>query len=97
MRNMASSLIIYESIETTQRKGKEVAKTVEGLIHVGKKETIESKRKLKASLTEANAIKKLQKELVPRFKERNSGYTRIMKVGIRKGDGSQKVRVELVS
>lgn len=95
-RNMASSLIIYEGIETTQVRAKEVQKQVERLITVGKQGTLESKRRLSSVLTEKSAADKVRKELVPRYKDRSGGYTRIIKIGPRKGDSSYQVRIELV-
>jgi large subunit ribosomal protein L17 len=95
-RNLASSLILHERIQTTQPKAKELSRYIDRLITVAKKGTLESKRSVAALLTEPTAATKVRKDIVTRYKDRTSGFTRIAKIGLRKGDASKMVKIELV-
>jgi len=96
MRNLAESLILHEAIETTKAKAKELRGFVEPLITKAKGGTLTDRRNLIKALYTDNAVKKLMDDLGPRYKERNGGYTRIVKIGFRPNDGAEKVRIELV-
>ena len=95
-RNLAASLILHERIQTTQPKAKELSRYIDRAITVAKRGTLASKRDLSSLVTGPTAAAKMRKEIVPRYKERNSGFTRIVKMGQRKGDGTLMVKIELV-
>ena len=97
LRNMATSLILYEKIKTTEAKAKLLRPVVEKLITAAKKqEKHNAIRSLKAYLYDNNATKKMMEVLLDRYKDRNSGYVRITKLGFRAGDAAPMVQVELV-
>lgn len=95
LKNLATSLILYEKIKTTQGKAKAVRSLVERLIKRGKKDDLKTKRYLGRFLPK-NAVLKIIENLAPRFKDRESGFTRIIKIGSRKGDGAKMVLMELL-
>ena len=95
--NLASSLIMSESIETTEARAKTARRDVEKLITLGKNGSLVSRRNALAFLmNDTAAVKKLFDEIAPRYKERNGGYTRILKLEERKGDDALMVILELV-
>lgn len=97
LRNMATSIILYEKVKTTEAKAKLVKPVVEKLITKAKKNTLPvAMRTFNAYLTDKNASKKLMRELLERYKERNSGYLRITPLGFRGGDSAPMVQIELV-
>jgi large subunit ribosomal protein L17 len=96
LRNLAESVILYEKVKTTEAKAKAVRPLVEKMITIGKTNNLTSRRKLQAFFYTANPVKKILEELGPKFKERKGGYTRIVKIGPRKGDGAQIAQIELV-
>jgi large subunit ribosomal protein L17 len=95
-RNLASSLIIYEKITTTEAKAKAIRPIVEKLITVGKENNLTARRKLLQYLYVENAVKKVLEVLSPRYKDRKGGYTRITKIGERQGDGAKTAQIEFV-
>ena len=95
-RNMAVSLITHEAIKTTVPKAKELRRVIEPLITLGKEPTLANKRLTFARLRDRDAVVKLFDELGPRFKERNGGYTRVLKMGFRQGDNAPMAFMELV-
>ena len=95
-RNMAVSLITHEAIKTTLPKSKELRRVVEPLITLGKEPTVANKRLAFARLRDRDAVTKLFAEIGPRYKERNGGYTRILKMGFRQGDNAPMAFMELV-
>ncbi|MBC7202818.1 MAG: 50S ribosomal protein L17 [Pusillimonas sp.] len=95
-RNMAVSLIAHEAIKTTVPKAKELRRVIEPLITLGKEPTLANKRLAFARLRDRDAVVKLFDELGPRFKERNGGYTRVLKMGFRQGDNAPMAFIELV-
>jgi large subunit ribosomal protein L17 len=95
-RNLAASLIIYEKVKTTEAKAKAIRPIVEKLITTGKENSLAARRKLLSYLYVENAVKKVLEVLGPRYKERKGGYTRIVKIGPRKGDGARIAQIELV-
>ncbi len=97
LANLTISLIMNESIETTEARAKEARKMVEKMITYGKNGSLVSRRKALAFLmNNTAAVKKVFEELAPRYKDRNGGYTRILKLDERKGDDALMVILELV-
>ncbi|HCZ8298166.1 50S ribosomal protein L17 [Staphylococcus aureus] len=106
LRDLATSLIISERIETTEARAKEVRSVVEKLITLGKKGDLASRRNAAKTLrnvkilnedeTTQTALQKLFGEIAERYTERQGGYTRILKQGPRRGDGAESVIIELV-
>ncbi|MBU4216333.1 50S ribosomal protein L17 [Candidatus Parcubacteria bacterium] len=96
LRNMASSVVMYEKIQTTTVKAKVVRSLVEKYISVAKKGDLASRRKLIAELPQKMAVMKLMDVLGAKYKEVQGGYTRIVKIGNRKGDGAEISQIELV-
>jgi len=96
-RNLATSIILYEKVKTTQSKAKFIKPIVEKLITKAKKQTLPvAVRSLNAYLTDKNATKKLTREILERYKDINSGYLRITPLGFRAGDSATMVQIELV-
>lgn len=95
LRNLAGALILYEKIKTTVSRAKVLRIVVERLITIAKKDNLHARRRLIAYLPKMGSVRKLLEELVPRYKERQGGYTRIVKTRIRKGDGAQMAQIEL--
>ena len=95
MRNMARNMIKYEKIETTLRRAKESRRIIERLITLSKTDTVFSHQRAYAVLTDRDLVSKLFKEIAPLFKDRHSGYTRIIPLGFRRGDGAQLAILEL--
>ncbi len=95
LKNLAASLIMNEKIKTTQAKAKALRSVVERLITIGKENNLTTFRRLFAYLPLKKAVKKTLNELGPKYKERKGGYTRIIKIGRRRGDGAEMVQIEL--
>ena len=95
-RNMAVSLITHEAIKTTLPKAKELRRVIEPLITLGKEPTVANRRLAFARLRDRDAVTKLFNEIGPRYKERNGGYTRVLKMGFRQGDNAPMAYMELV-
>ena len=96
LKNLASSILMYEKVKTTEAKAKAVKPLVEKLITVSKKQDLSARRKLISSLPQKLAIRKAMEVLADRYKDRQGGYTRIIKLGTRSGDGAKIVQIELV-
>lgn len=96
LKNMVSSVLIYERIETTLAKAKVVKPLVEKAITTAKKGDLAGRRKLIATLPQKMAVKKAMEVLGEKYKDRNGGYTRIIKSGTRQGDGASMAYIELV-
>ncbi len=96
VRGQLTSLVLHEAITTTEAKAKEVAPQFEQLVTTAKKGTLASARTLRRELLTENATQKMLQELVPAFKERNGGYTRIIKLENRRGDNAPMARLGLV-
>jgi large subunit ribosomal protein L17 len=95
LRNLVTSLIVEERIETTVPKAKAMKPQVEKMITLGKKGDLAARRLAGSYLMTRAAVEKLF-EIAPRFGDRNGGYTRIVLTGVRKGDGGQKAYIELL-
>src|SRR5688500_8023750 len=96
MRNMATSLLRHETIETTLPKAKELRRVVEPLITMAKSDSVARRRLAYARLRDKVVVGKLFNELGPRFQSRPGGYLRILKSGFRPGDSAPMAYVELV-
>lgn len=96
IRNLATSVILYERIKTTEAKGRAVRPVVEHLITLGKVPTLHHRRLIGAVLTTDGAIKKTLEVLSPRYAERKGGMVRLTKLGSRQGDRAHMVSLELV-
>src|ERR1700732_3680089 len=96
LRNLATSVILEERIITTVPKAKAVRPLVEKMITLAKADTLHSRRQAAAVLTTPASVKKLFDSLGTRFGQRNGGYTRITRLGPRKGDGAEQAMIELV-
>tara|TARA_B100000674_G_C37247834_1_gene648739 strand:- start:79 stop:516 length:438 start_codon:yes stop_codon:yes gene_type:complete len=94
--NMSNALIKHEQITTTLPKSKELKKFVEKIITLGKKNTLEAKRKALSILQDQNMVRKTFNVLAERYKNRKGGYTRIIKLGNRFGDNAPTAVIELV-
>ena len=97
LASLTKELIDHEKIVTTEERAKEVRKYFDKMITYGKKNTLVTRRLALAFLHNDNkCVKKVFEELAPRYKDRNGGYTRIIKMNERKGDNALKVVLELV-
>lgn len=95
-RNMVTSLFRFERITTTQAKAKEVRRAAEKLITRSKVDSVHNRRIAAKFIQDEKILNKLFTELGPRMKDRNGGYTRILKIGFRQGDAADMVILELV-
>ena len=95
-RNMVTSLFRYERITTTKSKALEVRKSAEKLITRAKEDTVHNRREVAKFIADEKILNKLFTEISPRMKERNGGYTRVLKLGYRQGDAAEVVNLELV-
>ena len=105
LRNQAIALLRHEKIETTMPKAKELRPFVERLITIARRgvaagdaagKTLHARRMVLAELPDTEVVRKLFETLAPRFAERPGGYTRILRVGYRRGDSAEVAHVELV-
>ena len=96
LQNMMNSLIAHEAIKTTLPKAKELRRVIEPMITLAKKPTVANKRLAFDRLRDRDMVVKLFAELGPRYKARNGGYLRILKMGFRQGDNAPMAYVELV-
>lgn len=97
IRNLVTSVILYENVQTTLPKAKETLKMLEKMINLAKKQTLVAKRELLAYLTHKNATKKVFEELVVRYKDKTGGYAKLYNLGYRVGDGAPKVLIRLIN
>ncbi|MBA2569856.1 MAG: 50S ribosomal protein L17 [Chloroflexi bacterium] len=96
-RNLVVAVLRYEQIRTTEAKAKEVRGLVERMITLAKQGTLTSRRRIIAEMPdEPLVIDKLINEIAPKYGDRNSGYTRLVRVGQRAGDAAPIVQLELV-
>ncbi len=96
LRNMVTSLFRFERITTTSAKAKEVRRKAEKLITRGKVDSVHNRRLAAKDVQDEKILNKLFTEIGPRMKDRNGGYTRILKMGFRQGDAADVVILELV-
>ncbi|MEN6559897.1 MAG: 50S ribosomal protein L17 [Acidobacteriota bacterium] len=96
LRNLVTSFLERERVRTTLAKAREVRPIAEKMVTLGKRGTLHARRQALAYMTKETAVKKLFDEIGPRFKERPGGYTRIVKLDRRAGDGAAMALIELV-
>jgi large subunit ribosomal protein L17 len=96
LRGLVTNVIEEERITTTVPKAKAARPLVEKMISLAKQDTLHARRQAAAFLVKKEAVEKLFEKLGPRFNQRNGGYTRIVKIGWRKGDGAETAKLELV-
>lgn len=104
LRDLVTDLIINERIETTEMKAKELRKLADKMVTLGKKGTLAARKQAAQTVryevaneeTGQNALQKLFEDLAPRYAERQGGYTRVLKVGPRRGDGAEMAIIEFV-
>lgn len=96
LRNLCTSVILEERVITTVPKAKAVKPLVEKMITLGKADTLHARRQAASVLLTPASVKKLFDTLGARFGQRNGGYTRITRLGPRKGDGAEQAMIELV-
>jgi len=96
LRSLVTSFLEKERIQTTLAKAKATRPMVEKLITLSKKDTLHARRRALRVVYKRDVVKKMFEDLGPRFSERPGGYTRIVKLGPRKGDGAEMAILELV-
>ena len=96
LRAMVTYLLENGKIETTVTRAKEVRAMTEKMITLGKQNTLHAKRQVYAFVTKETVSKKLFDEIAPKYAETNGGYTRIYKIGPRRGDAAEMAIIELV-
>ena len=96
LSNMMTSLFINERVTTTQTRAKELKRTAERVLTCVKKGDLHARRQVLRVIADKQVVAKLFDELGPRYKSRNGGYTRVIKLGPRRGDGTFMSIVELV-
>ena len=95
VRNMIKSLILHQRIKMTLGRAKVVRRLAEHVIHIAKEDTVFARRRVYDILTDRDLVMKLFKEVAPLSKNRVGGYTRILTIGTRRGDGAQMAFLEL--
>ncbi|HEY7220133.1 MAG TPA: 50S ribosomal protein L17 [Candidatus Binatia bacterium] len=96
MRNLITALLREEKIRTTDPKAKELRRWVDRVITLGKQGSLHARRQALSIVRDKAVVRKLFDTIGPRFKDRPGGYTRIIKIGIRRGDAAQMAVIELV-
>ena len=97
MKNMVANLILAESIQTTLPKAKQARKDAEKMVTIARKGTLAARRLVASRLFQPKAVQKLFDKIAPAMEGRNGGYTRILKIGTRKGDGAQMAILQWVA
>lgn len=96
LRNLVTSFLETGRIETTLTRAKETQSLAEKMITLGKTNTLHSRRQALEFITKEDVVTKLFAEIAPKYAERNGGYTRILKTGVRRGDAAPMAILELV-
>ena len=96
LRNLTTSLLEHGRIETTVTRAKEVKRMAEKMVTLGKRGDLHARRQALAYITKDDVVKSLFDEIAPKYAERQGGYTRIYRVGPRRGDGAEMAVIELV-
>ncbi|SMB83665.1 LSU ribosomal protein L17P [Desulfonispora thiosulfatigenes DSM 11270] len=96
LRNLTTSLLKSGRIETTEPKAKELKRIAEKMITLGKRGDLAARRQALAYMTDETVVTNLFEEIAPKFAERQGGYTRILKIGPRRGDAAPMAIIELV-
>jgi large subunit ribosomal protein L17 len=95
-RNQVTDLLKYETITTTEPKAKEIRIFAERMITLGKKGSLEARRRALAFIYSEDVVNKVFSEIAPRYATRHGGYTRVIKLGTRVGDSAPMAKLELV-
>jgi len=95
-RNQLASLVVHERIRTTLPKAKELRSIAERVVTRGRQDTVEARRWVRRWLPDRTHVRKVFDELAPRYADRPGGYTRIAKLGPRKGDGAEMAVLEFI-
>lgn len=95
-RNLVTSLMLYEKIETTLAKAKELRRIADRMVTLGKRGTLSTRRRAAEYIKDKDVLKKIFDVIAKRYAERRGGYTRIYRVGFRKGDAAKLAVIELV-
>ncbi|HHT17817.1 MAG TPA: 50S ribosomal protein L17 [Papillibacter sp.] len=96
LRQQVTDFLDKGRMETTVTRAKEIAPLAQKMITLGKKDTLAARRQAMTFLTREDVMTKVFKELAPRYADRNGGYTRIMRIGARRGDAAEMAIIELV-
>ena len=96
LRSLATEVIVYGKVETTVTRAKEVAAMTEKMITLGKAGDLHSKRQVLSYVTKEDVAKKLFDNIAPSYEGRNGGYTKIIKIGPRRGDAAEMAIIQLV-
>jgi large subunit ribosomal protein L17 len=96
LANMATSLFANRMIRTTESKAKELRRVVDRLISVARADDLAARRRVARTIRDKKVVKKLFSEIIPQFKERSSGFTRVIRLGQRRGDSAMMSVVELL-
>ncbi len=96
LRNLVTSVLRSERVETTQAKAKAAQPLVDKMITLGKRGDLHARRQMLSYVLDEDVVTKVFEELAPRYEERAGGYTRILKLGPRRGDGAPMAILELV-
>ncbi len=96
LRNLVTSFLETGRIETTLTRAKETQSLAEKMITLGKTNTLHSRRQALEFITKEDVVTKLFAEIAPKYADRNGGYTRILKTGVRRGDAAPMAILELV-
>ena len=96
MRNLVTALLCHGRIETTSPKAKELRRWTDWMIGLGKEGTLHARRQALAVIQDKAVVRELFEKLAPRFKDRPGGYTRAVKVGLRRGDNAPLSIIELI-
>ncbi|MBT9168163.1 MAG: 50S ribosomal protein L17 [Syntrophomonadaceae bacterium] len=96
LRNLVTSVILAEKIVTTEAKAKQIRSITEKMVTLGKRNDLHARRQALAYILDENAVTKLFESIAPRYEDRQGGYTRIMKLGPRRGDAAPMAILEFV-
>ena len=96
LRNLVTSLLKHGRIETTETRAKETKKIAEKMISLSKRGDLHARRQVLAYVTEKDVVKNLFEEVAPKYQDRDGGYTRMYKLGPRRGDAAPMVILELI-
>ena len=96
LRSIVTSLFQHERIETTEAKAKELRKVADKMLTLAKRGDLHARRQVLAYMMDEDVVKKLFDEIAPKYKDRQGGYTRIIKTDVRQGDAAPMVIIELV-
>lgn len=96
LRNLVTDLLANGKINTTETRAKEIRKLAEKMVTLGKRGDLHARRQALAFITDETVVKNLFDDIAPKYQERNGGYTRIIKVGPRRGDNAPMAIIELI-